>query len=99
MVEVIVGATATRWEADEFPGWVEAPVLDARGQEHRIVEKVPVLTFARGHGRLVVPFEFWIAAAMESIDGKDVTVSFSHGVETTDGLGGLAVSAADMIWF
>ncbi len=39
-----------------------------------------------------------IAAEMESIDGEDVTVSFSHGVETIDGLGDLTVSAADVIW-
>lgn len=98
MVDVIVRATATRWEANEFPGWVEASVLDARGKEHRIVEKVPVLTSLTVTADSPFPFEFWIAAEMESIDGEDVTVSFSHGVETIDGLGGLAVSAADVIW-
>ena len=98
MVEVIVRATATRWESDWFPGWVEASVLDARGQEHRIIEKVPVLTSAEITADSPFPFEFWIDAEMESINGEDVTVSFRHGIETIDGLGSLTVLAADVKW-
>ena len=98
MVDVRVRATATRWESGDFPGFVEASVLDARGKEHRIVEKVPILTSLTVRADSPFPFEFWIAAEMESIDGEAVSVSFSHGVETIDGHGGLTVSAADVIW-
>jgi hypothetical protein len=36
------------WHSDEFPGWIEVSVRDARGQDHRIVDKVPALTLAHG---------------------------------------------------
>lgn len=91
-------ATATRWEADHQPGWVEASVLDARGKEHRIVEKVPVLFSQEVTAESLFPFGCWIAAEIESIDSEGVTVSFSHGVETIDGLARLTVSAADVTW-
>jgi hypothetical protein len=59
---------------------------------------VPVLSSLAVTADSPFPFEFWMAAEMESINGEDVTVSFSHGVKTFDGLGGLTVSAGDVIW-
>jgi hypothetical protein len=89
MVDVRVRATASRWESDDQPGWVEASVLDAHGKKHRIVEKEPTL-FSQAEEVTAdspFPFEFWIDAEMESIDGEDVSVSLSHGVDTIDGQG------------
>ena len=35
----------TRWlDEPDFPGWVECRLIDAEGQEHFFVEKVPVIT-------------------------------------------------------
>src|SRR5262245_26244935 len=36
-----------RYADDSFPGWVECRLVDALGQEHTFVEKVPVVTM--GH--------------------------------------------------
>ena len=33
-----------RWVDDHFPGWVECSFLDNRGDEHRFVEKAPVVS-------------------------------------------------------
>jgi hypothetical protein len=79
MVDVIVRATATRWAADEFPGWVEASVLDARGKKHRIVEKVPVLTSLRVTAESPFPFEFWIAAEVDGRGGGPRGPGSAHG--------------------
>ena len=100
MANVRVRATATRWESNDQPGWVEASVLDARRKEHRIVEKEPVLFTPpeQATADSPFPFEFWLAAEIKSVDGEDVSVSLSHGVETVDGEWCLTMSAADVIW-
>ena len=95
---VKVRAAAVRWKSDEFPGWIEVSVRDARGQDHRIVDKVPALTPLTITAESPLPIEFWIEAEMDSIDGDGVTVSFRHGVESIDGARSLVVSAADVIW-
>lgn len=75
-------------------------MLDAHGKEHRILEKEPVLFSPpqQATADSPFPFEFWIDAKMESVDGEAVSVSFSHGVETIDGEWCLTISAADVIW-
>jgi len=93
-----VRATAIRWASGDFPGWIEAAVLDSRRQEHRILEKVPVLTPLSITHDSPFPVEFWIDAEMTAINGDEVAVSFSHGVQTTDGACELVVSTADVIW-
>ena len=42
--DVRIRGMAIRWESDDFPGWIAVAIRDANGQEHLIVEKVPVLT-------------------------------------------------------
>lgn len=91
-------AQAVRWTSDDFPGWIEAAVLDIRRQEHRIVDKVPALTTLTITHDSPFPVEFWIDAVMAGIDGGKVVVSFSDGVQTADGARELVVSAADVIW-
>lgn len=68
-VEVRVRASAIRWASDDFPGWVEASVRDARGRDHRIAEKVPVLTPLTINADSTFPIEFWIEAEMNSSQG------------------------------
>lgn len=98
MVSVIVRATAVRWTSDDFPGWIEAVVLDSRRQEHRILDKVPVLTPTTVTRDSLFPIEFWIRAEMAAIDGDEVVVAFSDGVRTMEGARELVVSTADVIW-
>jgi hypothetical protein len=94
---VKVRATAVRWESDCFPGWVEVVVVDARRHEHRIVEKVPVLTSRSITADSTFPIELWIDAEAQCGEGDEVAVQFAHGVETADGVRGLTVSSADII--
>jgi hypothetical protein len=98
VVRVKVRAKAVRWASDDFPGWIEAAVLDIRRQEHRIVDKVPVLTPLTITHDSPFPVEFWIDAVMAGINGDQVVVSFSDGVQTTGGAHELVVSTADVIW-
>ncbi|MDQ0372059.1 hypothetical protein [Cellulomonas humilata] len=86
-----------RWASDDFPGWIQAVVLDAHGRRHQIVEKVPVLTSLVITADSSLPIEFWLSAEMESIRGDEVAVSFSHGVATTDGVKELTISSADVL--
>lgn len=55
MTDVIVRATARGWASGSFPGGLEVSIVDAAGQEHRIVEKVPVLTTHRRQGGYRAP--------------------------------------------
>jgi len=41
-----VAVEITSFTDDSQPGWVECRLVDARGQAHRFVEKVPVVTEA-----------------------------------------------------
>ena len=94
MSELIVRATALRWESDAFPGWIQVVVHDRAGRPHHIVEKVPVLTQAIITAASVLPRELWLSATYERMEGDDVIVRFGEGVETTGGLHELAVSTA-----
>jgi hypothetical protein len=94
---VQVRATAVRWESDHFPGVIEVVVVDAHRREHRIIEKLPVLTMLDITADSAFPIELWIDAELDGVDGDEVAVTFSHGVETIDGAQGLTVSSADVI--
>lgn len=98
MSEVIVRTTALRWVADEQPGWIEVGLVDADGQQHRIIDKVPVLTTVAITPATSFPTELWIAADAGGVDGDRVAVTFASGVETAEGLTGMSVSAADVVW-
>jgi hypothetical protein len=97
-VDVRLRVVAIRWVSNDFPGWMEVSALDVRGQEHRIVEKVPILSRHTITDQSPFPFELWIAGEMDGIDGDQVTVTFSEGVETTDGARRITVSTSDVIW-
>lgn len=87
-------AVALGWHSDDFPGWVEISIRDARGQDHRIVEKASVLTLPEVTARSCFPIEFWIDATVESISGDEVVVTLPHGIETTEGRATLEIARA-----
>ncbi|WP_052745024.1 hypothetical protein [Micromonospora sp. HK10] len=86
-------ASATRWHSDDFPGWVEVSVRDARGREHRIIEKAPVITALNVTADASFPIEFWIEAETERVDGGEIVVMLPYGMETTEGDRSLVVAA------
>lgn len=98
MSAVIVRATATRWESDDFPGWMEVVIVDADGQEHRVIEKVPVLSMDKFTSATNFPVELWIRGTMDAIDGERVAIAFAYGVETVDGASKLNVWADNVRW-
>lgn len=89
-------ALAMRWHTDDFPGWVEVSVRDAQGQDHRILEKVPVLTSLDITADSSFPIGFWIEAEIESIDGGEMVVVLPDGIKTIEGKRSLAVISADV---
>ncbi|WP_223874550.1 hypothetical protein [Salinispora fenicalii] len=98
MTDVIVRATALRWASDPFPGSLAVSIVDAAGQEHRIVEKVSVLTIREVTNAIPLLTELWIPAEMEHIDGGRVSITFKHDTETRSGLKRLLLEADDVRW-
>lgn len=98
MTDVIVRGKATRWFADDQPGWIEVSLIDADGREHRIIEKVPVLTSLAVTAASSFPLELWIRADADQVDGPRVHVTFAAAVETTAGLTGVDTCAEDVVW-
>lgn len=80
-----------RWHSDDFPGWVEVSILDAHGQDHRIIEKVPVITQLDITPESSFPIELWIDAESGRVDGGAMAVLLPHGMETTEGKRSLLV--------
>ena len=95
---VQVSATATRWADDHVPGWIEAVIRGADGRDHRVVEKVPILTALDLRADSDYPVELWLSATATVVDGDEVRVVLDHGVETVDGRRELVVPATDVIW-
>ncbi|MFC7548213.1 hypothetical protein [Plantactinospora sp. GCM10030261] len=89
-------ALAVRWRSDDFPGWVEVLIRDARGQVHRIIEKVPVLTSLNMTRDSSFPLQFWIEARTESVDGGEMVVTLPYGIESTEGKRSLVVVPVDV---
>ena len=98
MADAIVRAHAVRWVSDDFPGWIEVGLVDADGYEHRIVEKVPVLTTRDLTAASEFPSEFWLKADTREVNDQRVQVNFAFAVETTEGHSGVQVSIADVKW-
>jgi hypothetical protein len=82
---VKVRAVAVRRHSDDFPGWLEVSVRDARGQDHRIVDKLPVLTPLAITADSPFPMELWLEAEADEAGGDLVSVTLAHGVETVGG--------------
>ncbi len=97
-VEVRVRGTALRWESDDFPGWIRVSIRDAQGEEHLIVEKVPVLTKEPITAASPFPMDCWVAAEVLGVADDRVEVALSYGVETAAGERLLTVFAADVVW-
>ncbi|MCF0093924.1 hypothetical protein [Micromonospora sp. MH99] len=89
-------ASAARWHSDDFPGWVEISVRDALGQDHRVIEKVPVVTTLDVRADSSFPIGFWIEAEIESVDGGSMVVALPCGMATTEGRRSLSVVPADI---
>jgi hypothetical protein len=77
---------------------LEVGVEDCDGQEHRIIEKVPVLTNREFTSASTFPADLWIRADTGAVEGEHVEVTFAYSVETTEGLAGLRVSIDDVRW-
>src|SRR3954469_14700975 len=97
-IEVLVRATALGWRDDGFPGCVEVAILDSRRRQHRIVEKVAVLTSSTIPSNAVFPFELWVGAEERSVEGPEVRVVLKHGVETVEGARELVVASDNVVW-
>jgi hypothetical protein len=98
VADVIVRATALRWASDDFPGWIEVSLTDADGQDHRIIEKVPVLTTVDLGPWSPLPLEFWLRAYAREVNTDRVRIEFASAVATTDGLTGVDASLSDVVW-
>jgi hypothetical protein len=91
-----VRAQAVRWVSDDFPGWLEASLVDAGGQVHRILEKAPVLSDRLLDADSNYPCELWIDAELIGSQGDRTTVRLRHGIETVAGENILTLSAGDV---
>jgi hypothetical protein len=98
MSDAIVRAKALRLVSDEEPGWIEVSLVDADGKEHRIVEKVPVLTTRNITAASEFPAEFWLEADTGEVADERVEVTFAYAVETTEGRLGVRMRTADVRW-
>lgn len=98
MADAIVRAQALRWVSDDQPGWIEVGLVDADGQEHRIIDKVPVLTSRSITAESAFPAELWLKADAGEVNGERVEVTFDSAVETTDGRAGAPMRTADVKW-
>ena len=88
---------------DPFPGIVECQFHDARGEVHRIIEKVPVVTAADLTSGSEYPQPGVVACeVLERIEGPEgrtvarITIAEPWGVETTSGKTELVVSASEL---
>jgi hypothetical protein len=97
VADAIVRAQAIRWVDDSFPGWIEVRVVDAAGRDHRMVDKVPVLTMLDIRSDTSFPAELWIDADATDIDGDRITARF-RWVDTQEGLNELIIAATDVQW-
>lgn len=95
---VHVRATATRWADDHEPGWIEAVIRGAGGRDHRVVEKVPVLTTLDLRADSEYPVELWLSATATAVERDGVRVVLDHGIDTVDGRREIVVPAADVVW-
>jgi hypothetical protein len=98
MADAIIRAQVLRWVSDDQPGWIEVGLVDADGQEHRIVEKAPVLSSRSITAESEFPTELWLRADTGRVTDKRVEVTFAYAVETTEGLPGVRVRVADVRW-
>lgn len=98
MADAIIRAQVLRWASDDQPGWIEVGLVDADGQEHRIVEKAAVLTKQSITAESEFPTELWLMADSGQVTDERVEVTFAYAVETTEGLPGVRVRTADVRW-
>ncbi|MGO4604535.1 hypothetical protein [Terrabacter sp. 2YAF2] len=77
---------------------IEVTYRHSAARTCHIVEKVPVLKRARITAASGFPAEIWLCSTYERIAGDDVTVRLDEGVETTESLYELAVSANNVHW-
>ena len=98
MVDGIVRATAARWVSDDFPGWIECEVVDTEGRSHRVVEKAPILRAEFIMASPNFPFELWLRARCDHVDGGTAVIQFRDGVTTTEGLNEVRVNLNAIRW-
>lgn len=89
---------ALRWHDDAFPGWVDVAITDSRRNQHRIVDKAPVLTSLVMTNQSAFPSDLWLHAEMKEVEGDEVRVALRDDVVTVDGAREIVVSAGDVVW-
>ena len=72
--------------------------MDSDGQEHRIIEKVPVLAHREITSASAFPADLWIKADAGTVECEHVEVTLAQSVETTEGLTELRVATKDVKW-
>ena len=78
---------------DAQPGWARSEFVDAHGQRHALVDKVPVFSREPLDGSSTYPKQGAVACAVlerwQDSDGKElarISVAIPYHVESTDGL-------------
>lgn len=97
-VVIKVRARVVGWVSDDFPGWLEVIVRDASGEEHRIVDKLPVLTSLPIGPGSPLPPELWLHADMIQASAHQVEIALGDDIETVADRRVLTVSTGDVIW-
>ena len=97
-VAIRVRARVVGWVSDDFPGWLEVIVRDAGGEDHHIVDKVPVLTSRPIGPGSTLPPELWLQADMIQVTAHQVEIALGWDIETVGGRRVLTVSVDDVIW-
>lgn len=97
MADAIVRGQALRW-ARTISRAGSRSTSDADGDDHRIIEKEPVLTSVAFTSASPFPAELWIKVDTGLVGGGRVHVMFAAAVETTDGLRDMHMSVDDVVW-
>lgn len=72
-------------------------VIDAAGRDHRIVDKVPILTMLDIRSETSFPTELWIRADTTDVEGDHVSARLKW-VDTREGLNELVIAITDVRW-
>ncbi len=74
-------------ESEDFPVWIECKLTEFDGSEHRIIEKLPVLTEQELNTKKL-PTTLQIECTVLSIDQEKVLIDLSMplGIQSTEGV-------------
>ena len=88
---------------DDQPGWVRSEFVDALGQRHALVDKVPIFSLESLDGSSTYPTQGAVACAVlarwQDSDGKElarISTAIPYHVESTDGLSEFVVLSTQL---